>query len=99
MNFFVSGLRDLHSKSSFDNTDSYKVSKINNTGLVVNNRHDFHLRFPLIFSEAVMRDNLKLLSKEQYGIIQRYFTQADTGLVDDDLKQLDKFLGEWRDGE
>jgi hypothetical protein len=95
----VNALRSMDMNSSFDKTDSYKVGAIVNEGILNSERYNFNERFPLIFSEAIVRDNLKLLSKEQHRVTKRYFEQADgdPSEMDNDIAQLDEFLGGWRD--
>lgn len=95
-----------NSNSKFNLFDSYKAIAITNKSVLNTDVYEFHERFADIFSEMVMKDNRYLLSPEQKEMIDRYFSTApdSTGiskteddiyaiLSDNDLIQLDKFLG------
>jgi len=93
--------------STFNLFDSYKSIAITNKSVLNVDRFEFNERFSDILSEAIVLDNRYLLSPEQKKLIDRYFSKApdSTGLAineddiftilaDNDLVQLDKFLGE-----
>lgn len=86
-------LNETHKDSHYNPFDAYKTIAIDTTNVLLNTKYIFNERFSDILSEAIMKNNLKLLSKEQYEVVYRYFNQADSGLVDTDLIQLDEYLG------
>ena len=92
----VNELREDRIPSQFNFFDSYKGISIINRGLTKNPRFEFNERVEFIFSESFLTDNLRLCSLEQQAMLERYFVQADllpTTPLDDDLNQLDIFLG------
>lgn len=96
--------------STFNLFDSYKSIAITNKSVLNTDRFEFNERFSDILSEAIVLDNRYLLSPEQKKLIDRYFSKAPDSvgfgnlprdeedvfaiLSDNDLIQLDKFLGE-----
>lgn len=106
----VNEVRTDNPTSTFNPFDSYKsIAKIDKTVLNTDHYH-FNERFSDIISEAIILDNRYLLSPEQKKLVDRYFSTAPdsvgyeairmeedeifTILSDEDLIQLDKYLGE-----
>ncbi len=85
--------RRLNTDTSFNLFDSYKVIAIDTEKMDKGSSIEFSDTLVVILSESMLKNNMNLLSKEQYKTISRFYAQADTGLVDDDLIQLNVYLG------
>ena len=95
--------------STFNLFDSYKSIAITSKSVMNLDKFEFNERFSDILSEAITTDNRYLLSTEQKKLIDRYFAKAPASvavgeiprtleevsalLAEDDLIQLDIYLG------
>lgn len=84
--------KDTRKESRYTPFDAYKSSSRAERDLFGHNNLEFNERLGDLFSLAILEDNLYMLSEEQHKIFRRYLDQAN-GTLDDDLQQLDKFLG------
>mgnify|MGYP005846174391 CR=1 FL=1 len=82
----------LRKTSSFNQFDAYKNSARTKRNLNGYEEIEFNERLGDLYSLAIMENNLYLLSETQHKTIRRYMDQAD-GTLDEDLQQLDKYLG------
>ena len=102
--------REDNKKSTFNLYDSYKSIAITSKSVLNTDVYEFNERFSDIISEVIVKDNRYLLSPEQKKLIDRYFSTAPDSvgidglrrteaevfdlLSDEDLVQLDQYLGE-----
>jgi len=83
---------DLRKTSSYNQFDAYKNTARTKKNLDGYDEIQFNERIGDLYSLAFLENNLYLLSEKQHETIRRYMDQAD-GTLDEDLKQLDEYLG------
>lgn len=87
-------VRDSRKPSINNLFESYKSFARDKENLDGSVQLVFGEKLARLLDDAMLHNNLDILSKEQLKMFKRYLTEADTGLVSKDLIQLDTFLGE-----
>ncbi len=83
----------IKKNSNYNLFDSYKVISVNTEQLSGASSLQFSNTLAIIISESMERNNMNILSREQKDTMDRFYAQSDAGLEDNDLKQLDQYLG------
>lgn len=79
--------------SRFSPYHYYKSTKRLDAELLGTVAHNFTDNLAEVYSIAMMRNNVHLLTTTQEKIFTQYLKEADTGLSTTELKQLDAYLG------
>jgi hypothetical protein len=86
-------LREHNLPSPYNQYEKYKAVRFPRIGVDATITYEFGVYFADILSSFILKDNRYILSPEQEELINKYLIEADTGLVTDELIQLDEFLG------
>ena len=89
-------LRPTHLYTNYKEFDRYKAVYRSQKSILGGSRVLFTPEFVSILEEAILRDNMHVLSKEQQAYFDRYCIEAD-GQLSADMLQFDKFLGEYKE--
>lgn len=94
MSEIVEEARELNPVSGYGMFDMYKAVHTSQMGVLGNVANFYTGDFVSVLDEAILTDNMYILSKEQQAHMDTYFSEAD-GTLSDEMEQLDKFLGEY----
>lgn len=87
-------IRPEHSTTHYKTFDKYKAIHRGQKSILEGTRVLFTADYVKLLEDALLRDNMHVLSKEQQTHFKKYCTEADS-MLSENMAQFDEFLGSY----